>query len=156
MLVIGDIYVSSRVANGYLLQRTSHRLIFFFLVKMFSGLTLQSCGLIIFYCTYDIQRVRKKFLQLTRFSHIYISTNNLQFKILSYSVLKQWISLTQFIHIFFLFSWNKQDQRLMKTSPDLYTEFLIPTEYVLSFLVQIIRVGIEMRNICVISLSKNN
>lgn len=44
----------------------------------------------------------------------------------------------------------------MKTSPDLYTEFLIPTEYVLSFLVQIIRVGIEMRNICVISLSKNN
>lgn len=58
-----------------------------------------------------------------------------------------------FIHFF---SRNKQDQSLMKTSPDLYKEFLIPTEYVLSFLVQIILVKIEMRNICVITLSKNN
>lgn len=147
--------MSSRVANGYLLQRPSHRLIFFFSKNVFrTNIAVLWIDHIL--CTYDIQRVRKKFLQLTRFSHIYISTNNLQFTILSYSVLKQWISLTQFIHIFFLFSWNKQDQRLMKTSPDLYTEFLIPTEYVLSFLVQIIRVGIEMRNICVISLSKNN
>lgn len=44
----------------------------------------------------------------------------------------------------------------MKTCPDLYKEFLIPTEYVFSFLVQIILVKIEMRNICVITLSKNN